>query len=113
MTLQYAGSKALPPRVHLDGGFPVYDRPPACFGRERKGAMHTFTREFRHPEDRMASVSAAAAERFLCDGKRFPPGAYEANSLVWKGPTGERCPPVRELRSWGTSRVFGACSRGP
>ena len=76
VTLQYAGSKALPPRVHLDGGFQFMIDPQHVLEEKGKGAMHTFTREFRHPEDRMASVSAPAAERFLCDGKRFPPGAY-------------------------------------
>ena len=40
-----------------------------------------------HPSDRVASVSPSAAERFVGDSKRFPPGAYEAPSLAWKGPS--------------------------
>ena len=39
-----------------------------------KGAMHTFTREFYHPEDRVPEVSPEAAERFYADQRRFPPG---------------------------------------
>ena len=101
VTLQYAGSKALPPRVHLDGGFQFMIDPQHVLEEKGKGAMHTFTREFRHPEDRMASVSAAAAERFLCDGKRFPPGAYEANSLVWKGPTWRTLSPGERAQIMG------------
>ena len=101
VTLQYAGSKALPPRVHLDGGFQFMIDPQHVVEEKGKGAMHTFTREFRHPEDRMASVSAAAAERFLCDGKRFPPGAYEANSLVWKGPTWRTLSPGERAQIMG------------
>ena len=42
---------------------------------EGKGAMHTFTREFYHPVDRVPEVSPAAAERFHADCRRFPPGA--------------------------------------
>ena len=46
--------------------------------------MHTFTREFYHPQDRTTRSSAEAVDRFLTDHKRFPPAAYEAESLLWK-----------------------------
>ena len=49
-----------------------------------KGAMHTFTREFYHPNDRVKQVSPAAASRFDEDLRRFPPGAYEEHSLLWQ-----------------------------
>ena len=100
-TLRYSGAKALPPRVHLDAGFQFMFDPQHIVEAKGKGAMHTFTREFHHPEDRLASVSAAAAERFLCDGKRFPPGSYEANSLVWKGPTWRTLSPGERAQIMG------------
>lgn len=59
--------------------------------------MHTFTREFRHPTDRINQVTPDAASRFELDDRRFPPGAYEEHSLLWHGTqwrtptTGERC----------------------
>ena len=46
--------------------------------------MHTFTREFYRPNDRIRQVSADAASRFEEDHRRFPPGSYEEHSLVWK-----------------------------
>ena len=49
------------------------------------GAMCAFTREFTHPPDRTHYCSADARERFFKDGKRFPPGAYEHESLAWRG----------------------------
>ena len=46
--------------------------------------MHTFTREFFHPPDRVPQVSPAAAQRFFEDGRRFPASAYEEHSLLWR-----------------------------
>ena len=87
LALQFAGSKPLPPRVHLDQGYQLLIDPQHILRKKGEGAMHTFTREFLHPSDRVASVSPSAAERFVSDSKRFPPGAYEAPSLAWKGPS--------------------------
>ena len=86
-SLQFAGAKPLPPRVHLEQGYQLMIDPPNVLRKKGEGAMHTFTREFLHPADRIASVSPSAAERFVSDSKRFPPGAYEAPSLAWKGPS--------------------------
>ena len=47
--------------------------------------FHTFTREFYHPNDSVQRASAAAAERFRADHRRFPATAYEQNSVVWRG----------------------------
>ena len=74
--------------------------------------MHTFTREFLHPSDRVASVSPSAAERFVSDSKRFPPGAYEAPSLAWKGPSWRTLSPGERAQILGVppeclSRVPG------
>ena len=40
---------------------------------------------FYHPADRVAQATPAAAARFHEDHRRFPPAAYEENSLVWSG----------------------------
>ena len=82
--LCYVGSKPVPPRVVWESGFhPLLD-PKEVLKQKGLGAIHTFTREFRHPTDRVALVSPAAAARFEQDHRRFPPGSYEDVSLVWR-----------------------------
>ena len=49
-----------------------------------QGAIHPFTREFFHPEDRVKDVAPVAAQRFYSDSQRFPPASYEEQSLLWK-----------------------------
>ena len=88
--------KALPKNVRLIGGYRLGIDPEQIIKDKGKGAICTFSREFIHPEDRMKTVSTQAQHRFLQDGKRFPPGSYEANSLAWKG------------KVW---RSFTACER--
>ena len=83
-TLKYVGSKPVPPRVHWDDGFQPLLDPTHVLKSQGQGAMHTFTREFRHPDDRVSQASPAAARKFEEDGRRFPPGAYEDHNLVWK-----------------------------
>ena len=83
--LRYAGKKPLPPQVYCDDHFLPLLTPQLVLQQEGKGAMHTFTREFYHPEDRVPEVSPQAAERFYADQRRFPQGAYEENSLLWHG----------------------------
>ncbi|CAK0807283.1 unnamed protein product, partial [Prorocentrum cordatum] len=46
--------------------------------------FHAFTREFRHPVDRIHFASPEAAERFFQGVRRFPAAAYERQSLLWK-----------------------------
>ena len=83
--LRYAGKKPLPPQVFWDDHFMPVLQPQLVTHSEGKGAMHTFTREFYHPVDRVPESSPAAAERFYADCRRFPPGAYEEHSLLWAG----------------------------
>ena len=80
----YSG-KALPKNVRLTGGYRLGIDPEHVVQEKGKGAICTFSREFTHPEDRMKTASKQAQKRFLQDGKRFPPGSYEAGSLAWKG----------------------------
>lgn len=74
-----------PPELRYteDGCHPILD-PMQVLQQQGKGAMHTFTREFYHPIDRTGQVTPMAADRFHQDHRRFPPGAYEEHSLVWK-----------------------------
>lgn len=83
--LQWRGNKPLPPRLHLQEGYSLLLDPHEMVKNKGEGAMHTFTREFFHPRDRLGQASAAAAQRFLADNQRFPPAAYEEPSLAWKG----------------------------
>ena len=82
--LAYCDKKPLPGRVVFGDGYEMVTSPEQIVQQQGKGAMHTFTREFEHPEDRLAMASPAAQQRFRLDGKRFSPPAYEDCSLVWK-----------------------------
>ena len=82
--LRYKGSKPIPARVAWEDGYtPLFDSKEILAG-QLELAMHTFTRAFWHPADRVPQVSHEAAQRFYEDARQFPPGAYEENSLVWK-----------------------------
>ena len=83
--LRYQGPKPVPAKVVWSGGFAPLLDPAVIVKSGGSGAMHTFTREFYHPEDRVQQVSAAAAQRFYEDNRRFPPGAYEEHSVLWRG----------------------------
>ena len=54
LALQFVGCKPLPPRVHLDQGYQLLIDPQHILRKKGEGAMHTFTREFLHPSDRVA-----------------------------------------------------------
>ena len=47
--------------------------------------IYPFTREYEHPCDRIRLASQGAQDRFLEDGKRFRPEAYERHSLLRRG----------------------------
>ena len=83
--LRWQGSKPLPSKVVLQQGFTFMMDPGEVLAKAGVGAMHTFTREFFHPTDRVRQATPAAAARFFEDDRRFPPAAYEEPSLVWKG----------------------------
>eukprot|EP00435_Cladocopium_sp_Y103_P064411 s568_g26.t1 len=76
--LVYGGKKPIPAQVSwLDGFSPLLD-PAKVMAEGGKGAMHTFTREFFHPTDRLRQASPEAAHRFEVDHRRFPPSAVAA-----------------------------------
>ena len=83
--LRWQGTKPLPSKVVLQQGFTFMMDPGEVLAKAGVGAMHTFTREFFHPIDRVRQATPAAAARFFEDDRRFPPAAYEETSLVWKG----------------------------
>ena len=82
--LFYGGSKPVPPRIVWEDGFTPMLDPKTIVAHKGQGAMHTFTREFHHPGDRLHQVSVDAANRFEIDKRRFPPGAYEEHCLLWR-----------------------------
>ena len=85
LQLAYEGEKPIP-KVHwLDGFAPMFDPKHVMEGNRRLG-FHPFTREFSHPEDRIHKSSPEAVSRFREDDRRFPPSAYEEQSLVWRKP---------------------------
>eukprot|EP00435_Cladocopium_sp_Y103_P025431 s4491_g6.t1 len=81
--LVYKGAKPIPARLQCDDGFQPLLDPLKVLQSAGDGAMHTFTREFYHPADRIKQVSPAAAARFEDDARRFP-GGYEEHCLVWR-----------------------------
>ena len=83
--LSFCGKKPLPPKVHFQQGFQPLLSPTEVVAKKGQGAMHTFTREFYHPSDRVRDVPPEVAKRFFEDNRRFPPGSYSDSSLVWKG----------------------------
>ena len=83
--LQYTGKKPIPAQVWWDDQFRPLVDPKKVVKEQRLGAMRPFTREFFHPADRVAQATPAAAARFHQDYRRFPPAAYEENSLLWSG----------------------------
>ena len=74
-----SGSKAWPVLVPFEDGFV-----PAFAPGTQQRCMHTFTREFHHPADRTHTCSSEAVNRFHEDARRFPPAAYEQESLLWR-----------------------------
>ena len=110
--LRYNGKKPLPSQVFWDDHFLPMLQPPLVMQNEGKGAMHTFTREFYHPVDRVPKVSPAAAERFHADCRRFPPGAYEEHSLLWAGHQWRQPSPVERCQIMCLPPAVVAPARG-
>ena len=82
--LVYAGKKPIPPKIHwLDGFLPMFDPQQVLAGNHNLG-FHPFTREFSRPEDRIHKSSPEAVARFRDDSRRFPPSAYEEQSVLWR-----------------------------
>ena len=83
--LLWSSPSPIPTRMVSDDGFALAFDPKVVCRSGGKGAMGTFTREFKHPTDHVSRCSAQAVQRFNEDGRRFPPFAYESGSLMWRG----------------------------
>ena len=111
--LRYCGSKPVPAKVHFEGKFrPLFD-PAEIVKMQGKGAMHTFTREFFHPDDRTKEAEPEAVQRFYEDSRRFPPSAYSSNNLVWDQSTWRQPSPQERLQMMGFPAATLASVQGP
>ena len=81
--IRFTGPKPIPTQVHIENGFSL-DMDPR---EARTPALNPFTEEFLHGVDREDATLVAkdVLHRWRSDGQRFPPRAYEARMLVWKG----------------------------
>eukprot|EP00435_Cladocopium_sp_Y103_P025477 s1719_g6.t1 len=111
--LRYVGAKPVPPRIHWEEGFHPMIDPLKVMQSGGNGALHTFTREFFHPADRTSQVTPAAAQRFLDDNRRFPPGAYEEHSLLWKQDLWRTPTPSERAQAMGVPLAAVAAVQGP
>eukprot|EP00435_Cladocopium_sp_Y103_P044302 s412_g12.t1 len=111
--LRYCGKKPIPALVSWADGFTPLVDPSQVLKQGGVGAMHTFTREFFHPRDRIKQVSPAAAHRFELDNQRFPPGAYEEQSLVWKRDAWRTLHPDERAQLLGMPPAAVAAVKGP
>lgn len=75
----------MPAQVWWSGPDPPLLDPVQVLRDQGAGAMHTFTREFWYPADRVRDATPAAVDRFHHDHRRFPPAEYEEASLLWSG----------------------------
>lgn len=110
--LVYTGAKPVPPRILWEDGYHPMVDPLRVLEEQGKGAMHTFTREFYHPSDRTAQVTPMAAARFHQDHRRFPPGAYEEQSLVWKRDQWRTLEPSERAQAMGVPIAAVAATTG-
>ena len=114
--IRYVGKKPIPSRVSWEQGFrPVFD-PAQVIKQSGQGAMHPFTREFYHPDDRTRFSTPEAVARFYEDTRRFPPASYEESSLLWKGdvwrqPTPDERSQLMGIPPAATSAVQGSETR--
>eukprot|EP00435_Cladocopium_sp_Y103_P019584 s1435_g4.t1 len=58
-------------------------------------------------------ATPAAVERFHADHRRFPPGAYEEHSLLWKGDAWRTLSPAECSQLMGTPHAATAAIQGP
>ena len=84
--LHFTGPKPIPTRVQFENGFSL-NMGPCAVMEARALALHSFTEEFWHDcEHRDATLVANdVLLRWRSDCQRFPPRAYKARNLVWKG----------------------------
>eukprot|EP00435_Cladocopium_sp_Y103_P006376 s317_g2.t1 len=111
--LRYHGTKPIPATIFWEDGYKPLLDPARVVQDHGKGAMHTFTREFYHPDDRARQVTPEAADRFYADHRRFPPGSYEERSLVWKGDDWRQLEPGERAQVMGVPQAATAAIQGP
>ncbi len=111
--LRFQGPKPIPPQVTFQQGYsPLIDAKQVVqAGGER--AMRPFTREFFHPPDRVKQSSPQAAERFFQDSRRFPPSAYEEDSLLWRNEAWRQPLPEERCQMMGVPVGSVAAVTGP
>ena len=83
--LRYSGKKPIPSAVHLDSHFELPFNPHTLMKEGGDKALYPFVRCFPHPEDLINRATPEAVERFRQDKRRYPPAAYEAKNLLWRG----------------------------
>ena len=108
--LGYAGKKPIPARVFFHQGFQVLFDLLLVLKNKGQGAMHPFTREFFHPTDRTPFSSPEAVGRFYEDNRRYPPAAYEEQSLLWRHSTWRQPEPEEraQLMGWPSQLTSAA-----
>ena len=84
--LQFTGPKPIPTRVHIEDGFSL-NMDPCEVMKSNAPALVSFTEEFWQEWNHKDATSVAddVLFRWRSDRQRFPPRAYEARNLVWKG----------------------------
>ena len=109
--LRWQGTKPLLSKVVLQQGFTFMMDPGEVLAKAGVGAMHTFTREFFHPTDRVRQATPAAAAigslRMIGDFHRQP-----MRRLPWYGKvlSGGNYSLRNEPKLWGSRRVpFSLC----
>ena len=84
LRLSQTVTKAIPNILRCGGGFSPEVNPAEVVAGKAQ-PMHNFTTERRHDPAVDDNASPEARARFEEDGRRFPPAAYEAGSLLWNG----------------------------
>ena len=75
----------IPQRLRTADGFRPAIDPAHVVRRNGQGAIFTFTRRFRHPDDSAQGCSRQAHQRFNASDRPFPTKAFEDQSLMWRG----------------------------
>ena len=83
--LRYSGTKPIPAAVHIDSHYSLPFDPRTLVKEGGDKALYPFVRCFPHPEDLCHRATPEAVERFRQDNRRYPPAAYEARNLLWRG----------------------------
>ena len=100
--------KPWPSRILFEDGYT-----PAITPGEPNRRFYVFTREFYHPADRISDSSPEATARFFKDNRRFPPSAYEKESLVWRKEQWRQLTPAERAQMHGLPPSLIAAIHAP